>query len=398
MSDGGTPNVLARFYFYGLGSEKRHFYGSEDSSGDYLKYVDTCSVKGKYMDYLDYSGSKEKSSGAFSRNGLLTKKEKSELRKQLRTTKSVIWDVVISFEENYGKEKMKTWRNALDVIKNEMPKLLKDNNLSYDNVVWYAGLHENTDNRHIHLSFFEKEPLHYVLDTKEKQFANGFLNKLSFEDFKVRIERRMNGHEYSLHQYRDKLIDIEETKLEKPDMTAIYDKDLKAMLLELYRKIPKGKYGYESKEMDECRPLINQITSYMMTSDDVSMSAFMELTRRLKRRDEETKEICLRSKIDPSSHLVSDAFISDLYRRCGNKILAYVRKAKGLKSEFWKGESESQRARWDEKVRRSWLFSRTLRLNDEVNNERLDAFEEFERLLEKAEYDRLVEEGVIEAK
>jgi hypothetical protein len=64
------------------------------------------------------------------------------------------------------------------------------------------------------------------------------LSKLSLEDFKVRIEQRLDGHEYAFHQVRDKLLADEDEKLKKPDMRAIYDKDLKEMLLEAYRSLP----------------------------------------------------------------------------------------------------------------------------------------------------------------
>jgi hypothetical protein len=392
----GTPNVLVRSKFYGKGSKKRPFYSSADSSGDFLKYVDKGGKAGKYADFMDYAGSKEKSSGAFSKDGLLTFQEKEKLRGQLQKTDSVIWDMVISFEEGYGKEKMATWRNALDLIKAEFPAFLKANHIPYDKVVFYAGLHTNTDNRHIHLSFFESEPTSYDPDTGKKKFHYGYFSKLSLEDFKVRIEQRLDGHEYAFHQIRDKLLTDEDEKLKKPDMRAIYDKDLKEMLLEAYRQLPTKKAGYESHDMDAIRPEIDRITTYMMT-DETSMASFMELMRKLKKRDEETRAICLRSKIAPDRYLLSSKFHDDLYRRCGNKILAYLYSAKGKYGDFHKGTTPEERMRWDEKVRRGWLFSRAARLNQEVDDERIDVFAEFERLLAKAEHDRLVEEGVIEA-
>jgi hypothetical protein len=82
------------------------------------------------------------------------------------------------------------------------------------------------------------EPTAFDTDTGEKKFHYGFLSKLSLEDFKVRIEQRLDGHEYAFHQIRDKLLADEDEKLKKPDMRAIYDKDLKELLLEAYRSTP----------------------------------------------------------------------------------------------------------------------------------------------------------------
>lgn len=65
----------------------------------------------------------------------------------------------------------------------ELPKFLKSQNFNLDNIVWFAGLHENTDNRHIHFCFYEKEPLRYnkkrkqneVLSWQVKQKQNEFV-------------------------------------------------------------------------------------------------------------------------------------------------------------------------------------------------------------------------------
>lgn len=392
-----APNVLVRSRFYAKGSKKRPFYSSQNTKkGDYLNYVDKGGKAGKYLDFMDYAGNREKSSGAFDANGLLTEKRKAEIRDGLKATDSVVWDVIISFSEDYGKEKMASWRNAQDLVTSELPNFLKANHIPYEKVVWFAGLHENTDNRHIHLSFYETEPTAFDTDTGEKKFHYGFLSKLSLEDFKVRIEQRLDGHEYAFHQIRDKLLADEDEKLKKPDMRAIYDKDLKELLLEAYRSLPPKKAGYESHDMDEIRPAIDRITTYMMT-DENSMSTFMELMRKLKLRDEETKAICLRSKVDPGRYLLSARFHKDLYRRCGNKVIAYLYSAKGMHGEFRQSAKPEEKMRWDEKMRRGWLYSRAARLNQEVDDERVDVFAEFECLLAKAEHDRLVEEGVIEA-
>jgi hypothetical protein len=391
MSD-KTPNVLARFHFYAPSDRKRAFYASKES-GDYLRYVDTGSVKGKYLDYMDYSGTREKSSGAFSRNGLMTAEEKAETRKKLRSTESVVWDVVISFEEDYGKKKMQSWRNAFDLVTNEFPKFLRDNHMPYDNVEWFAGLHENTDNRHIHLSFFEKEPVLKDPDTGKTHFHTGYLSKLSLESFKVRIEERLNGKEYALHSHRDRILEQEEKKLSDLDQGIEKDQTTKEMLLDLYRSMPKGNYGYSNHKADEIRPKIDRLTSYLISTDQEALTEFIALTRKLNEKDEEILGICARDKIDPEPYLLTDRFRKDLYRRCGDRILAYLRESSAQSIHSMRGGNEEQKKRWAEKAKRSWLFSKTARLNEEVGSERRCVFDEFEQALKKAEWSRLIESG-----
>lgn len=391
-----SPNILLRVHYYEPKSEKRGFYASERTNSDYLGYMDKGHRSGKYSDYMDYQGNREKSSGVFDGNGLMDEKKKSEFRKELKETLSVIWDMIVSTEEEYGKEKLSSWKSAMELIKAELPKFLEDNHMSIDNVGWCGALHENTDNRHIHLLLFEKKVECFDPDTKKKRFHQGTLNKLSMEDFKIRMEQRLDGHEHSFHRYRDKLLAMEKERLEEVDDKAVYSKDLKSMLLELYRKAPKGPYGYRSKKADPIRPLVDSITTYMLTGDESSLLLFMELLGKLKKRDEEVKRICQRDKIDPSPHLLAEKFKEDLYRRCGNEILGYIRKADTMESKIGNGDATRKR-RWDEKRRRGYLFSKAMKLDGLVSQERISVFDEYRRALQNAEYQRLKEEGVIEA-
>lgn len=391
-----SPNILLRVHYYEQGSEKRGFYASEHTNSDYLGYMDKCHRGGKYSDYMDYQGNREKSSGVFDSDGLMDDKKKSEFRKELKETLSVIWDMILSTEENYGKEKLPSWKPAMELIKAELPKFLEDNHMSIDNVGWCGALHENTDNRHIHLLLFEKKMECFDPDTKKMRFHRGILSRLSMEDFKIRIEQRLDGHEHSFHRYRDKLLALEKEKLEEVDEKAIYSKDLKAMLLDLYRKAPKGSYGYKSHKADPIRPLVDGITTYMLTGDEESLLLFMEFLRKLKKRDEEVKRICQRDKIDPSPHLLAEKFKEDFYRRCGNEILGYIRKADHMESKLVNDDATRKR-RWDEKRRRGYLFSKAMKLDGLVSQERISVFDEYRRALQNAEYQRLKEEGVIEA-
>ena len=391
-----SPNILLRVHYYEPNSGKRGFDASERTNSDYLGYMDKGHRSGKYSDYMDYQGNREKSSGVFDADGLMDERKKLEFRKELKKTLSVIWDMIVSTEESYGKEKLSSWKQAMEVIKKELPKFLEDNHMSIDNVGWCGALHENTDNRHIHLLLYEKRMECFDPDTKKRRFHKGTLSKLSMEDFKIRIEQRLDGHEHSFHRYRDKLLALEKERLEEVDDKAVYSKDLKSMLLELYRKAPKGKYGYLSHKADPVRSLIDSITTYMLTGDEASLFLFMELLRKLKKRDEEVKRICERDKIDPSSHLLSQKFKDDLYRRCGNQILDYIRKANGMESQA-EGSDITRKRRWDEKRRRGYLFSKAMKLDGLVSQERISVFDEYQRALENAEYQRLREEGAIEA-
>lgn len=198
---------------------------------------------GECLDYLGYAGNPEKSSGAFSEGGLLTAKEKSEIRKELKETKSCVWDYVVSFEEAYGKGKIRSWRDAQALIAKEFPRFLKANGMDASKVRWFAGLHENTDNRHIHLCFYELEPERIVAHQTGRRWHRGKLTQASIESFKVRIEQTLSSGEFALGSERRALMDGLGDALDEKTES---DRKAKKALLNLYRVLPPGDFGYAS--------------------------------------------------------------------------------------------------------------------------------------------------------
>ena len=164
--------VVAKLHYYDLKSTDRDFYSST-SGNDYIGYVSKGITEARTYDYVSYMDDNNKSSGVFDSNGLLSKQDIKALRKMLRETKSCIWDMVISFEELFGKEHLFHFEQAMGLLNNILPKFFKSANLNLKNVIWYAGLHENTDNRHIHISFFEKERTFYNHRKKEYKYHRG---------------------------------------------------------------------------------------------------------------------------------------------------------------------------------------------------------------------------------
>ena len=154
---------------------KREFL-SCNGSYNYVSYVDTGSLDSVPKDYTEYVGNSEKSCGVFSAKGLLSDDEKRELREMLRDTQSCIWDCVISFREEFGDEYCRDYEQAYNFLKKELPKFFTRAGLDKDNIVWYAGLHENTENKHIHISFFEKEP-QFMKNNKTFSYHSGKIPK-----------------------------------------------------------------------------------------------------------------------------------------------------------------------------------------------------------------------------
>jgi len=404
-----SPNVLVRIKYYKPVSDSadksnklvaksiknRNFYTSNTSNNhDYLDYVTNGVMAGETYDYIEYAGNKEKSEGVFGKDGLLTDLDKKNLRKELRNTKSVVWDGLISFTEEYGKERLLSYKDAEAIVKKYLPKLLKDNHMDYENVNWFAGLHMNTDNRHIHLSFWEKEPTFVRRNKEELGYHNGPLSKASINRMKIQMEEELNGNDYHFDSYRRNITELagKQLSLNKNDSN---DLKLKRKLIELSRKLPAGRIAYNSLNMVDLVPLVDDITNLIIDSNSVLANEFKKLRDDLALKDREITNICKSQNVEPDDYLLRNKFLSDLYRRVGNKVIKYAKDYDYKMQLENKSEAAQRVERAKGKAERKKLLKRTLQLKRQCDYEATEVFDEYRRLLEKAEYDRLVESGEI---
>ena len=391
-----SPNVLFRAIYYTKDSKEYKFYSSQSASNDYLQYVSNGHRQGKYRDYIDYTGNTEKSYGAFSSNGILSAKERKEIRDRLRTTDAQIWSCLLSFEEEYGKDHLRSYKDAKTLIEEEFPKFLKENRMEFKNIIWFAGVHENTDNRHIHICFFEKEPIRTNPDNPSKglRYHNGPLTRKSMDDLKVRIEQRMSNLEYDIKSERNKILEETDEYLDKVvDPYVDFDKSLKEKLLNVYKKLPNGSYGYENRKLDNLRNDIDDITSHYLINEPGANNSYLNVLNRLSNYDEKTRIICESQHIEPDPYLICEKFKKDIYRRIGNQIINYVRDSKNQSINGL--ISSNKKGRLTEKKRISYLLNNVSRLDMLVAKDRMETFDEFERLMEEANIQRLKEERII---
>lgn len=121
MSD-KVPNVVYKQEFFlpnykdKTNQDKRNYYSS-NKYDDYLKYVATGIKDLEKLDFVEYSNNSTKSSGIFNQNGLMSKEQIADFRKDLRATKSVIWSGIISFEETFGKKWCGCYEQAYELVK-----------------------------------------------------------------------------------------------------------------------------------------------------------------------------------------------------------------------------------------------------------------------------------------
>lgn len=375
----------------------RNYYSSNQSDGqDYLNYIEDGINQSGGFDYLDYVGVHEHSSGAFDKDGLLDATKKKELREALRKTKSVIWDCVISPEEELSKKRLNTYEDAKALIEKCLPPFLRENGIKYENVNWYAGLHKNTDNYHIHISFYELEPMSLRQKKDGLHYHRGQIKKNSINNMRVRVEEALDSNEFFFGQYQRKTIKGVDNLLEIKNGMFLQDKVIRDKLAELFKQLPKGKTSYMNLEMASLRPLIDDISMQILKQNPELEEQYFNMKQELRRHDEYITEICESQNVDPEKFLLMDKYMNDFHRRCGNQIISYCKKYEWHVNYEGMSYEKQSKQRNIAKKKRTLLLKSTATLTRMVNREAIDVFEDFEARLRKAEHDRLVEEGEIE--
>ena len=390
-----TPQtVVAKLHYYNVDSTDRDFYSSS-SGNDYIGYVSKGITESRTYDYVSYMDDNDKSSGVFDSNGLLSKQDIKSLRKMLKETKSCIWDMVISFEELFGKEHLFHYEQAIGLLNNILPKFFKSANLNPKNIIWYAGLHENTDNRHIHISFFEKEPTFYNHRKKEYKFHRGKIPITAVKELKLNAENYFNSPMEDLKIKRKKL--LESLKLELADKSFDeFESSLKWLLKGLFEEIPKeGRTGYDSLNMKPLKERIDNITTLILEKS-VYAEDYKVILDSIKERDEKLKKKCRKYNLDENEYLYEPKFKKDLYRRMGNVIIKEIISKRNKEYEELKNIKNEKYRRRAELKKTAYLLTKAFEIADEVYNEAYEVFLEFQIKMRNAEIERLIEQGLID--
>ena len=367
-------------------ANERKFY-SCNQENDYVHYVNSGS--NEKVDFVAYSGNEEKSHGLFNQNGLMNKEDVKELRTKLRKTNSVIWHGVISFTEEFGNRYCNTTEKAIKLMKRVWPKFLKEAGLNPDNIIWYAGLHENTDNKHIHFSFFEMSPLRQKQNHKRLSFSDGFIPINAINNTKVLIER-------SLLDIQDEIILGRKTlteELKRNIQTGVFMKKIKLLVGTLPSE---GRMQYDSENLKDYKSDIDSVVTAIIKSDkemDRKFKAFDEL---LTQRDIQVAKAYSKIKVDCSNKLIRNKCLEDLYRRLGNVVIRAVKDIRREQSKFAYETKSRLIQKHIEKKRRQVLLKECIKLNELVNREMIDAFQEYREKLEVARYTILKEEGYLD--
>ena len=292
--------------------------------------------------------------------------------------------MVISFSEGCGRKHIKDWGDAHGLLKAKLNRFLKQAGLHPDNIEWYAGLHSNTENTHIHVSFFEREPLFLRQKGRTERYHNGKLRQTGIDGFKVAAEQYFCDTSVKLKTARKEVLAAAQNVLSFRADNKALDTAVRGKLIELAKHIPeKGGISYASENMGIARSIADGITAFILKHDKSLNNRYSEFLQSLQARDDSIREACKRQRIkNTEDYIVSDKTVKDLYRRLGNLTIntAIMLRGKYLKERTFKQGSVKRRV-----ARKSFLKSLEISawLIERYNRECTEAFEEYLERLEE---------------
>lgn len=325
----------ARFMVYGCKPPSNSRMKKEislDSISGYFEYTgreEAKDVEKEVEDnesgYFGYTGSH--SVGTSSSMGMLNtredrKKFKKEIKKYFYKKGNVCWDLVISLEsdEEAAKLGLETVDNWNSVMSDALPKIFKQYDLEYNNVLWWFDVHRNTEHPHVHLAFIEKHQTRFKGKISKAKLENV---KRSIYTCIVARQKLAEKTEYDYKEYF-KLKDWEFNQL----MTLVKGKDLSKLktLNQLLDALPKtGRLQYNSYNMKEYKPAIDRIIDEIIFNSPDLKKQYDLLIERIDILEEIMNEESV------GILTLKEAELNKLHERIGNYILKNYKKTEKIK-------------------------------------------------------------------
>lgn len=318
-----------RFLIYGYQPPKgSRFKGTLDTGSliGYTQYTDRDDAKGnekklgKRKDgYLGYTSSHHKDATISSEGVIDSTKKREELYKKMEKAFSkkgdIFYEEIISLESHEEAERLslgqsaKQWEPLLNEV---LPKVFRHKGFDPKNMLWTADLHTNTQHPHVHLLFMEKE---HTMDRAKftqsdmkylkRQLLSALERRQAYCD---RLEASVDDvFKKKDQQFRHLMSDVEESLINNKNI----------QLTELLKALPKrGRMQYNSFNMKDYRPLIDNYIDHLIRTDKKAKASFEKLMETI-----DKLEANINDAGNEKISTLKEAEMRKIYERIGNMIL-----------------------------------------------------------------------------
>jgi len=301
---------------------------SKDEFKDYINYMDrakTHSFENDFETYQDYMADEEKSTGLFTFDkDFLTEDEKKQIKeifKKAQDKGSILWQDVISFDNDWLKEIGILKDNFIDekklkqATRNAVIEMLKTEEME-DSAFWSAAIHYNTDNIHVHVAIVQLKDFKKRGKRKQKS-----INAMKSKVASTLLDRSKENQK--LNEFiRERVVNKKRQDNIMSLKNQVLNPDLVKQFKKIHSMLPDDKrlWKYNMNGIANVRPEIDKFTQ--MYIDKYFKEEFKEFQLQL------NKEVELYKRIYGSNSRAEnyrDTKMKDLYTRMGNTVLKELR-------------------------------------------------------------------------
>lgn len=252
-------------------------------------------------DYFTRSGT---NTGLFNMDGPIDEEKKDELKVRLKDTGSTIWHGFISFDDETSRG-FTNQENCVKFMRQTFGSFLERAGFKKSNIELYCSLHEDTEHRHIHFAFFEKEPLRLDKNGVLGFTRKGKIKAEAIDNYLVSANMHLDDHATEYYTARDKAIGEMNRIRDTKSRTGFIDgrASTASLLLNteinmLCAKLPKtGRLQYNAQNMEKLRPQIDRLADLLIRSDARAFSAYGQMLQELARVENNVKKLAVDGKL-----------------------------------------------------------------------------------------------------
>ena len=285
-------------------AKERAFYtwNGAYSAKDYMFASNKLLKDRTHNDYM------AKSTGIFNLTHQLSSDEVEVYKQSIQNTSSHIWHPIISLNDE-----MSTYINdpneAAHFLDYALSPLWQHSQLKKEKVNVVAGLHKDTDNRHMHISIWEKD------NVKENTFW-GNIPQRALDEVVVKSAYYFSEKKYQLHKARDKAIDAlkEFCPSIREWQNQRYSDSVRHKLYKLAKELPStGRLQYNSIFMKPFRKDIDTLVNYIVSSDHTLRSAYDDYLCAINGVSKELSDIMKESKVKTFKSANDTDMVKNIY-------------------------------------------------------------------------------------
>lgn len=247
--------------------------------------------------------------GAFGLHGAMTKQECDEWRENARKTKATLYHGVLSLPA--WQSKLVGYEDMERLVRQTFGGFLKNAGFDPDNIAIMCAMHNNTENKHFHFTFYEKAPLYRDKNGKLSYRRKWSIDKQLLREYRMSATAYLDEHKRDLSLFRNAAVHA---------LRGVpTDKDLYIALESLADKLPKtGRLQYNSENVAPYRKDIDEVVQMLLRRSPDGMDAHKKTLSEIARRGKALAETGTKNEY-------AKRLTEEYKSRLGNVVLGMVK-------------------------------------------------------------------------